>query len=231
MKTYAFIFARGGSKGLPGKNIKKLCGKPLLVHSIDMAKSVDAISEIFVSTEDEDIKKVALDHGAKVILRPDELTTDTSPEIDSWKHAINYLANSGDSFDRFVSLPTTAPLRSKEDVESAIDLLSNSSDIVVTVSESSRNPFFNLMKFNDEGYLETFSKENPVQRRQDAPKCYDLTTVVYVSRPEYVLNTSNLLDGKVSAVNIPSERGIDIDNEVDFYIAEALMKRNMNVKK
>ncbi len=231
MKTYAFIFARGGSKGLKGKNIKKLCDKPLLAHSIDIAKSIDKISKVFVSTEDEDIQKVAIEYGAKVIIRPKELATDTSPEIDSWKHAINYLTDLGDSFDRFISLPTTSPLRTKDDVERAMDSLAESSDIVVTVSESHRNPFFNLMKFNGDGYLETFSKDKLVQRRQDAPKCYDLTTVAYVTRPEYILKNSNMFDGNVSAVNVPFERAIDIDTEVDFYIAEALMKRKIDAEK
>ncbi len=231
MKTYAFIFARGGSKGLKGKNIKKLCDKPLLAHSIDIAKSIDEISKVFVSTEDEDIQKVAIEYGANVIIRPKVLATDTSPEIDSWKHAINYLTDLGDSFDRFISLPTTSPLRSKDDVERAMDSLAESSDIVVTVSESHRNPFFNLMKFNGDGYLETFSKDKLVQRRQDAPKCYDLTTVAYVTRPEYILKNSNMFDGNVSAVNVPFERAIDIDTEVDFYIAEALMKRKIDAEK
>ena len=231
MKTYAFIFARGGSKGLIGKNIKKLCDKPLLAHSIDIAKSIDEISKVFVSTEDEDIQKVAIEYGANVIIRPKVLATDTSPEIDSWKHAINYLTDLGDSFDRFISLPTTSPLRSKDDVERAMDSLAESSDIVVTVSESHRNPFFNLMKFNGDGYLETFSKDKLVQRRQDAPKCYDLTTVAYVTRPEYILKNSNMFDGNVSAVNVPFERAIDIDTEVDFYIAEALMKRKIDAEK
>ena len=231
MKTYAFIFARGGSKGLKGKNIKKLCDKPLLAHSIDIAKSIDEISKVFVSTEDEDIQKVAIEYGANVIIRPKVLATDTSPEIDSWKHAINYLTDLGDSFDRFISLPTTSPLRTKDDVERAMDSLAESSDIVVTVSESHRNPFFNLMKFNGDGYLETFSKDKLVQRRQDAPKCYDLTTVAYVTRPEYILKNSNMFDGNVSAVNVPFERAIDIDTEVDFYIAEALMKRKIDVEK
>ena len=87
MKTYAFIFARGGSKGLPGKNIKNLNGKPLLAYSIEMAKSVEAIEEVFVSSDDEDIKAVALKYKAKVISRPKNLATDNSPEIDSWRHA------------------------------------------------------------------------------------------------------------------------------------------------
>ena len=227
IKTYAFIFARGGSKGLPGKNIKNLCGKPLLVHSIEIAQSIDAISEVFVSTDDDEIKEIALKHKAKVISRPKNLASDTSPEIDSWRHAISYLEESGDSFDQFVSLPTTAPLRSKKDIENALHSFSDSSDIVVTVTESARNPFFNLMKYNEDGYLETFSKNSSIHRRQDAPKCYDLTTVAYVSRPDYILNNANLMDGRVSAVNIPPERAIDIDNETDFFIAEALLKRKI----
>ena len=231
MKTYAFIFARGGSKGLPGKNIKKLNGKPLLAYSIDMAKSIEAIEEVFVSSDDEDIKEVALKYKAKVISRPSNLATDTSPEIDSWKHAIKFLKQSGDSFDRFISLPTTAPLRSKIDIENALNALTDSSDVVVTITESARNPFFNLMRYNEDGYLETFAGKNLIQRRQDAPECFDLTTVAYVSSPDYILNTSNLLDGKVSAVNIPFERAVDIDNETDFFIAEALLRRRINDEK
>ena len=102
MKTYAFIFARGGSKGLPGKNIKNLNGKPLLAYSIEMAKSVEAIEEVFVSSDDDDIKAVALKYKAKVISRPKNLATDNSPEIDSWRHAIKFLKQSGNSFDRFI---------------------------------------------------------------------------------------------------------------------------------
>ena len=87
------------------------------------------------------------------------------------------------------------------------------------------------MRYNEDGYLETFAGKNLIQRRQDAPECFDLTTVAYVSSPDYILNTSNLLDGKVSAVNIPYERAVDIDSETDFFIAEALLRRRINDEK
>ncbi|MCG6364299.1 cytidylyltransferase domain-containing protein, partial [Vibrio fluvialis] len=120
MKNYAFIFARGGSKGLPGKNIKPLAGKPLLHYSIDSALAAPSIEQVFVSTDDAEIAQVARNGGAIVIDRPAELADDASPEWLSWRHAIEWVrANYGD-FDGFISLPATAPLRAVSDIESAI---------------------------------------------------------------------------------------------------------------
>ena len=121
MKNYAFIFARGGSKGLPGKNIKPLAGKPLLQYSIDTALASPSIDKVFVSTDDADIAKVAIESGALLIERPDEFATDTSPEWLSWRHAIEWAKENHGQFDGFVSLPATSPLRGVEDVEAAIE--------------------------------------------------------------------------------------------------------------
>ncbi|HBO7038839.1 TPA: acylneuraminate cytidylyltransferase family protein, partial [Pseudomonas aeruginosa] len=107
--AYSFIFARGNSKGLPGKNIKILGTKPLLAHSIDVARSVREISKIFVSTDCKAIADVAQQYGAEVIWRPEELATDNSPEWLAWQHAIKTLRDRGDQFDLFVSLPATSP--------------------------------------------------------------------------------------------------------------------------
>ena len=141
MKTFAFIFARGGSKDVPGKNIRNLGGKPLLAHSIMIAQNIDEISRIFVSTEDQDIAEVGIKYGAEIIERPVELAQDDSPEWLSWLHAIKWLEARGESFDCFVSLPTTSPLRNKTDVVNCINLLDKKTDIVVTMSETSRNPY------------------------------------------------------------------------------------------
>jgi len=225
MKTFAFIFARGGSKGVPGKNIRNLDGKPLLVHSIEVAKSIDEISRIFVSTDDQDIADVGIKYGAEIINRPTELAQDDSPEWLAWLHAIEWLESKGEYFDRFVSLPTTSPLRNKSDVINCLNLLDKQTDVVVTMTDTSRSPYFNMVT-EENSYIKLLneSKED-YSRRQDVPLAYDMTTVAYVSRPDFIKNNNKIFDGKVKAVIIPKERAVDIDDEIDFEIAKMLMKK------
>mgnify|MGYP006411157685 FL=1 len=224
MKTFAFIFARGGSKGVPGKNIRNLGGKPLLAHSIEIAQNIDEISRIFVSTDDQDIADVGIKYGAEVINRPTEFAQDDSPEWLAWLHAVEWLESKGELFDRFVSLPTTSPLRNKGDVIKCLNLLDKQTDIVVTMTDTSRSPYFNMVSKED-GYIKLLmeSKEG-YSRRQDVPKVYDMTTVAYVTRPNFIKSNEKLFDGRVKAVLVPKERAIDIDDEVDFKMAEMLIK-------
>ncbi|SVE13319.1 uncharacterized protein METZ01_LOCUS466173 [marine metagenome] len=224
MKTFAFIFARGGSKGVPGKNIRNLGGKPLLAHSIIIAQNIDEISRIFVSTDDLDIAEVGIKYGAEIIERPAELAQDDSSEWLAWRHAIEWLENREEYFDCFVSLPTTSPLRNKTDVVNCINLLDKQTDIVVTISEASRNPYFNMVH-EEEDYIKLLIEgEKSYSRRQDAPLAYDMTTVAYVTRPDYIKNNTKIFSGKVKAALIPKERSVDIDDEIDFKIAELLMR-------
>jgi CMP-N-acetylneuraminic acid synthetase len=131
MIVYAFIFARGGSKGLTNKNFRELNGKPLIAHAIEKAKAYDKINEVFVSTDNKTIKEIALDWDAQVIDRPTELAQDNTPEWLAWRHAVNYLENNKKKFDIFMSLPTTAPLRKIEDMRNCIDAFGEDTDIVV----------------------------------------------------------------------------------------------------
>ncbi|CAB1258674.1 acylneuraminate cytidylyltransferase family protein [Vibrio cholerae] len=225
MKNYAFIFARGGSKGLPGKNIKPLAGKPLLHYSIDSALAAPSIEQVFVSTDDAEIAQVARNGGAIVIDRPAELADDASPEWLSWRHAIEWVrANYGD-FDGFISLPATAPLRAVSDIESAIQQrMAVSADICISVTPASRSPFFNMVKQTDSGMVELVIKpQGEVARRQDAPAVFDITTVVYATTPEFVLNHYGLFSGNVVSIEVPKERAVDIDDIYDFMLAEAIV--------
>ena len=190
MKTFAFVFARGGSKGVPGKNIRNLDGKPLLAHSIIMAQSIDKISRVFVSTDDKDIADIGAKYGAEIIKRPLNLAQDESPEWLAWLHAIKWLEARGMPFDCFVSLPATSPLRNKTDVIRCIDSLDEKTDIVVTMTNTSRSPYFNMANEKD-GYINLLmeSKES-YSRRQDVPVAYDMTTVAYVTRPDFIKNNS-----------------------------------------
>ena len=226
MRNFAFIFARGGSKGLPGKNIKPLAGKPLLQYSIDTALASDLIEQVFVSTDDQAIAQVAIEGGAILIKRPAELATDQSPEWLSWRHAVEWATEHYGSFDGFVSLPATSPLRSQEDVEAAIlKRQAETADICIAVTPASRSPYFNMVKYNEVGFVELVNQpEGEVSRRQDAPKVFDITTVVYATTPEFVLNNYGLFSGKVASVEVPKARAVDIDDIYDFRLAEAIIK-------
>lgn len=226
MKNFAFIFARGGSKGLPGKNIKSLAGKPLLQYSIDTALASPSIEQVFVSTDDDAIANVARQGGAIVIARPAELATDTSPEWLSWRHAVEWATEHYGEFEGFVSLPATSPLRSVEDVESAIvRRKTQGADICISVTPANRSPYFNMVKYTQEGDVELVNKpEGDVTRRQDAPTVFDITTVVYAATPEFILNHYGIFSGKVTSIEVPKARAIDIDDIYDFKLAEAIVQ-------
>ncbi len=154
MSTIAFIFARGGSKGLPGKNIRLLGGKPLIAWSIEQALAVKRIKRVIVSTDDAEIAAVAKQYGAEVpFMRPAELARDDSPEWLAWRHALNYLKDTeGEMPQTMVSLPATAPLRQPVDIENCLDEYEKSNaDMVITVTEANRSPYFNMVKANDDG--------------------------------------------------------------------------------
>lgn len=228
MKNYAFIFARGGSKGLPGKNIKPLAGKPLLEYSIETAKACSSISKIFVSTDDSNIATVAIGAGAELIERPAELAKDSSVEWYAWRHAINWVHNKYGDFDHFVSLPATSPLRSVEDVESSlVHLEASSADICISVTPAGRNPFFNMVVRTQQDTVELVSKpEGEVTRRQDAPEVFDIATVVYTTKPQFVLDYYGIFSGKVTSIEVPKHRAVDIDDIYDFKLAEAIVMNN-----
>jgi N-acylneuraminate cytidylyltransferase len=227
MKTVAFIFARGGSKGLPGKNIRPLAGKPLIAWSIEHARAVQRIQRIIVSTDSQEIADVARQYGAEVpFMRPEELARDTSPEWLAWRHALNYLLEiEGSLPDVMVSIPTTAPLRLPLDIENCLDEYEKGdADMVITVTDAHRSPYFNMVKENADGTVGlVIPPQNAVTRRQDAPTVYDMATVAYVVSPEFVMTHQSPFEGRVRAVHVPLERAIDIDTLMDFRVAESLM--------
>ena len=228
MKAVAFIFARGGSKGLPGKNTRMLNGKPLIAWSIGHAQAVPRIERVIVSTDSPDIAAVAIQYGAEVpFLRPAELARDDSPEWLAWRHALNYLRTAQGAYpDVMVSIPATAPLRQPIDIEKCLDLYEQgNSDIVVTVSEARRSPYFNMVKQLPGGTVGlVIPPLSAVSRRQDAAPVFDMATVAYVANPEFVMRQSGLFEGRVRAVEVPVERAIDIDTLLDFQIAECIQK-------
>jgi N-acylneuraminate cytidylyltransferase len=224
--TYAFVFARGGSKGLPKKNILKINNIPLVAYGIIHAKKIKEIKSVFVSSDCPEIGKIAKEYGAEWIKRPPELASDTSSEWLAWQHAIRYVIKKKGKFNCFLSLPATSPLRSIEDIEKGLAALKNNVDLVVSMVRSKRSPWFNMVtKYNNDN-IKLLMNNTSITRRQDSPLCYDLTTAFYVGRTEFILNTNNFWEGKVAGVEIPEERAIDIDNKLDFQIAEYIANKS-----
>ncbi|HUQ68230.1 MAG TPA: acylneuraminate cytidylyltransferase family protein [Planctomycetaceae bacterium] len=239
MNIVGFIFARGGSKGVPRKNVRLLGGKPLIAHAIETAFACRQIGEVIVSTDDPEIADVAMDAGASVpFLRPAELSTDSAPEWLAWRHAIEHYTRFSQRgpVDVFVSVPTTAPLRIVDDVERCIDALTGDPDrpdVILTVAEPYRNPYFNMVTTDVAGRakLVCTSPDGNAFRRQDAPPVFDITTVAYALRAEYILTASRMLAGQVKTVTVPVERSLDIDTEHDLFLAECLWQRRQSPTK
>jgi len=222
------IFARGGSKGVLRKNVRILGGKPLIAHAIEAARASTLIDQVIVSTEDQEIAQIAQSWGADVpFMRPAELARDDSPEWHAWQHALRTLALSDERpIDVLVSIPTTAPLRAVEDIDACIRLLlKTDADIVVTITPAQRSPYFNMVALENDCVRLVIPPAREIHHRQASPPVFDMTTVAYAARPEFVLRASGLFEGKVQAVIVPRERALDIDSEFDLRIAEFLLTR------
>ena len=222
------IFARGGSKGLHRKNLANLGGKTLLRWSVEQGLFA-GFSEVFVSTDSEEITEEARSAGASVpFLRPSELATDDSPEWHSWQHFCSFLRDQHPGrFTHLLVLPTTAPLRSQVDLENVISRLSAGEwDVVVTMSPSHRHPQFNMVREDSQGVVVLYDEASMFpSRRQDVETVYDLTTVAYGASIDFVLRAANMWEGRTSGVVVPRERAIDIDTAFDLEFAEFLLAR------
>jgi CMP-N-acetylneuraminic acid synthetase len=228
MNVYAFIFARGGSVGLPGKNIKILDGLPLIAYSILMAKRISTVKKVFVSTDSDEIAKISIEFGAEVIQRPAALATHSASEWDAWRHAIDLLRQRGDNFEVFLSLPTTSPLRSLRDVDNCLKALNHDIDVVIAATPAQRNPYFNMITRTKDGVSKLLLGDTQIKNRQEAPEVYDITTVAYVTRPEFIMKHNSIFSGKLHSVIVPRVRAVDIDDHLDFLFAEAIYNRRMH---
>ncbi len=215
-----FIFARGGSKGIRNKNLMKINRYTLVEHSILFAKKLKIFENIFISSDSSQILDIGHKRKIKTIKRPKKLSLDNSPEWLAWQHAINYAKKNYGNFDLFVSLPPTAPLRSKTDIVNSIKKI-KSCDAVITYKKSHSNPWFNMVSYEKDNLKLVNSGKN-IFRRQDAPEIFDMTTVAFVLKPDFILNNNSIWDGKVKGTEIPLERAIDIDDQIDLDMARFL---------
>ena len=228
MKYVALICARGGSKGLPGKNIKPLNGMPLIAWSIKIAQKIDKITRVNVSPDSPEIAKIARDNGAEVpFLRPDHLAKDDSPEWMVWRHTLDFLISQNYELDGLIIVPPTAPLRIQDDIYNCISEYEKGEvDSVITVTDAHRSPYFNMVKIDSNGFSSlVIPQSTKVFRRQDSPVIFDMTTVAYIVKPQFVFEKDGLFDGHVRSVYVPIERSIDIDTAFDFKIAELLINK------
>lgn len=224
----ATICARGGSKGLPRKNVLPLAGKPLIVHSIEQARSCVEINEVYVSTDDEEIAAIAEAAGAIVpYQRPSELASDAAEKLPVIEHLVRHLEASGLVIATIIDLQPTSPLRTADDITGALALFGQSSaELVVSVTEPSHNPYYTLVEAQRDGAL-ALCKSAAFARRQDAPAVWGLNGAIYVWRRAALARAAR--DGFWSvparAYPMPRERSVDIDDRFDFELAEWLYRR------
>ena len=227
-KTYCFIFVRAGSKGLPNKNVRLLAGKPLLSYPIHLAKTLPFIDKIFVSTDSSEAMNIAKRNNVAVIPRPEELASDNANEFDAWKHAISWVIDNVGHFDNFISLPCTAPLRTKNSVSQCFEIFNQKNLFVVSVTKTKYNPFFNLVKKDIQDSSINLLSPSKITRRQDAPEIFCITPIAYIAKQEEIIQRKNFWDGKIVGVEVPSDIATDIDDLNDFLLAEAVITNQNN---
>lgn len=223
--TLFVIPARGGSKGLPGKNIKDLCGKPLIAYSIDVARAFADDEHICVSTDSEEIKGVVEEYKLSVpFIRPDYLATDTSTSNDVLVHAVNFFKEQGREYKKLVLLQPTSPLRSTDDVARSLDLYRDDIDMVVSVTKSHAPAV--LCIDDEDGYVHLVYNTNATGRQQ-LQDMYEFNGAVYV------INIQSLLEKGIAGFSkkvkyvMSKENSVDIDDIIDFKIVETIIKENL----
>ena len=228
-KTFLGIIpARGGSKGLPGKNIKELCGKPLIAWSIESGLKSKYLDEVIVTTDSKDIANIAKQYGASVpFLRPDVLASDTATSFDAIKHTIEFYKNEFDKeFDYIVLLEPTSPLREARDIDIAIEQLfnSNADSIVGICKTEDQNPAFLVFK-NEKDFISGYENHDmKVLRRQDIKDVYFFEGTIYISKTDVLLNKKNFYHENTIGYVVPKYKSLEIDDIDDFIMVEAIMK-------
>lgn len=224
------ICARGGSKGVKNKNIRELGGKPLIFYTIDQAKKWGKGSHIIVSTDSEEIAKIAYNFGAEIpFMRPAELADDSASKVSAIKHAlISCEKKFGEVYNFVMDLDVTSPIRTIEDLENAYNLfLEKRPKTLFSGVLAHRNPYFNMVEVGSDGKAH-LSKEGKFTRRQDAPKVYDMNASIYIYDREYLIgdNTSPISDNSI-IYQMGELSRIDVDSELDFKFIEFLIKEGI----
>jgi len=234
MTALCVISARGGSRGLPGKNTRRLLDKPLIVWSIEQALATPEVDRVVVSTDSLEIAAIARAAGAETpFVRPAPLATAEAGKFDVFKHALDECQRYyGENYEFYLDLDCTNPLRDVSDISACIAQFrigrKRGVDGVFTICPARKNPYFNLLEADDGGALRICKKlPGTVVRRQDAPPVYEHVASIYVLAPEYIRRASYLLDGHTEGYDIGNAKSLDIDSDFDFMLIEYLMKRKL----
>lgn len=228
MKPLIIIPARGGSKGIPHKNIKLLNGKPLIQYTIDVARQIVSDEDICVSTDDQKIIKVVEDYGLKVpFIRPAELASDTAGTYEVLLHAIDFYEAHGKQYDCVLLLQNTSPFRTAEHVKQAMTLYKPEIDMVVSVNEIASNPYYNCFEVGDDGYLKKTLDSTMFTRRQDAPKTYEYNGAIYIFNLQRLKETHYGNFTKRVMYEMDRLHSVDLDTIMDWKYAEFIIKENL----
>lgn len=231
MKPICFIGARGGSKGVKRKNLRRLANKPLIAHTIESALKSRIFSSVIVSTEDQEIAKIAKKYGADVpFMRPKKLATDTAGMYEVILHGIRQLHSMGYQFDILVNRDCTVPFIRNIDIAKSVELLKRSKvDAVYGVYRQHHNPYFNMMESNSNGYLKLSKPlKNRIKSRQNAPLVYQLNGL-FVVNVASLLKHNKWLMPKILPYEIPPETGFMIDTEFEFQIADLIARKKIRI--
>ena len=225
MRILTIIPARGGSKGIPRKNIKPFDGKPLIYYTIDCARAICPDEDICVSTDDDEIIQVVENYGLKVpFKRPEELATDTAGTYEVLLHALDFYEKKGVHYDVVVLLQNTSPFRTPQQVKEALSLYRESVDMVVSVKECAANPYYCVFEENQEGFLHICKCEGNIFRRQDAPMVYEYNGAIYVMNSK-VLKTTHMHEMQKRVKYVMDDlSSFDLDTMWDWKMAEMIKK-------
>lgn len=228
VERLATICARGGSKGVAGKNVRALGGKPLIAHAIEQARASGVFATVAVSSDSARILDIGREWGADLLVeRPAEMADDKAPKLPAIRHCATAAEESaGHAFDVIVDLAVTSPLRAPEDIVGAVELLERTgAAIVLSASPARHSPYFAIVEVDDDGTVH-YSKAppTPLARRQDAPPCYALNGAVYAWTSRALFAGDDCVIGPHTRLYVMAEeRSVDIDSELDFRLAELLM--------
>jgi len=228
MKSLVVIPARGGSKGIPHKNIKLLNGKPLICYSIDVARQFTTDDNICVTTDDDEIIKVVEEYGLKVpFKRPDYLATDTCGSNEVIQHAYRFFAEKGIQYDAILLLQPTSPFRKVEFLKEAVALYDDSIDMVTSVKLSSCNPYYDGFEEDADGLLKISKGDGTIERRQDAPSVWQQNGSIYVINPKSLMEKGMAHFTKIRKYAMSELYSVDIDNSFDWKVAELVINEKM----
>lgn len=230
MRIIGHLGFRKGSQGVKQKNLRLFLGKPLFMWSLEQLIECEQLSHFCVSTDHEGAYEQSLKLGGLDIgLRKPSLSNSTASKLSVWKDSIDKLENQGLEFDAILDLDCTAPMREMQDIEKCIKVFKKfNPDVCMSITEARKNPYFNIMEENQDGYLEICKGDGKIFSRQTAPKVFEHAASTYLISKKFLQNAEFLYDAKIKGFFMPPERAFDIDSELDWELAEIIFNKQKN---